>query len=151
MNHATCLILMGIPATGKSTFFQERLVDTHVRVSLDMLRTHPREAHLVEACLETGIPFAVDNTNPARADRQRYIPHAKARGFRIVGYYFSSRVEEALRRNATRTGKGRIPDAGVLASAARLETPSLAEGFDELYHVTLGASGFTVSTWRDEV
>lgn len=146
-----CVIFMGIQATGKTSFFKERFSDTHVRVNMDMLGTRNREKRLIEVCLETGIPFVVDNTNPARSARSPYISMAKAKGFGVIGYYFSSRVADALLRNGQRQGDARIPDAGVLGTAARLELPSLEEGFDELFYVTLNADGFTVSEWQNEL
>jgi hypothetical protein len=33
------ILLIGLQASGKSTFFRERFSDTHVRINLDMLRT----------------------------------------------------------------------------------------------------------------
>jgi hypothetical protein len=36
----------------------------------------------------------------------------------------------------------------VLGTAARLELPSLDEGFDALYYVRLGEQGFEVSGWQ---
>jgi tRNA uridine 5-carbamoylmethylation protein Kti12 len=144
-----CVILIGIPATGKSSFFKERFVDTHVRINLDMLRTRKREERLVAACLEADISFVLDNTNPAKSTRGTYLALAKAKGVSVVGYYFSSHLEVALRRNSQRQGKACIADAGVRYVAARLELPSMSEGFDELYHVTLTETGFSVSEWKD--
>jgi hypothetical protein len=82
------------------------------------------------------------------AERERFITPARAAGFKIVGYYFSSRVQEALERNRQRIGKARIPDKGIFVIAARLQLPNLAEGFDELWYVqTDGNGGFVVEEW----
>jgi len=77
-------LLIGIQATGKSSFYKERFYRTHVRVNYDMLKTRHREALLLEACLEGKTSFAVDNTNLARQERARYIVPAKAAGFTVV-------------------------------------------------------------------
>jgi predicted kinase len=143
------VLLIGVQACGKSSFAKARLFDSHVRINLDMLRTRHRESLLFEACLEAGQPFVIDNCNPGRADRARYIQAAKARGFRIVGYYFRSEIEEALRRNAERAGTARIPVGGVRGTHARLELPSLEEGFDALFYVSLKADGFDVQEWQE--
>lgn len=37
------LIFCGIQASGKSTFYCQRLLNSHVRISLDLLRTRHRE------------------------------------------------------------------------------------------------------------
>lgn len=149
------VLLIGIQASGKSTFARRRLFDTHVRINLDMLRTRRREALLLEACLEGGQSFVVDNTNPSRADRARYLEPARARGFCTVGYYFRSAIDAALVRNAAREGSARIPEGGVRGTHARLELPRFDEGFDELCYVTMTRDGdgvgFDVEEWRDEV
>ena len=59
----TAIILIGIPASGKSTFCKERLFDTHLRLNLDMLKTRHREKLLLQACIAAQQPFVVDNTN----------------------------------------------------------------------------------------
>lgn len=146
------VILIGLQGSGKSTFCRQRFFDTHVRLNLDMLRTRNREARLLAACVEIGQRFVVDNTNPTRAERVVYIAAAKMAGFRVIGYYFRSRVEDCLRRNALRPADRLVPVKGVLGTAARLERPSLAEGFEELFHVAADdAGGFAVEGWADDV
>ena len=143
------VLLMGVQAAGKSTFCKQRFYDTHVRINLDMLRTRSREEILVRACFFAKQPFVVDNTNPTRADRARYIPEAKEAGFRIVGYYFSTEIEEALERNAAREKV--IPEPGVRRTFEKLELPTLDEGFDELFSVRIDPStpmGFLVDPRR---
>jgi|SRR5215510_1579279 len=145
------VILIGIQASGKSTFCYKNFFDTHVRINLDMLRTRHREMLLLRACLEGKQKFVVDNTNITAADRRRYIVPAKAAGFSVVGYYFSSRLEEALMRNRRRTGKSRIPDMGIAGMYKRLEFPRKEEGFDLLYYVRITETGeFIVEEWKDE-
>ena len=146
------VLLIGLQASGKSTFYRQRFGDTHIRINLDMLKTRVREATFVETCLRTLQPFVVDNTNPTVEDRVRYIAPAKTAGFRVVGYYFQSRLSDCLARNARRTGNALVPDAGLLGTAGRLALPSLVEGFDELFYVSIGLTGeFLVETWNDEL
>ena len=148
----TAIIFIGIPAAGKSTYYKQRFFDTHLRINLDMLKTRHREKLLVEACIASKQPFVVDNTNASWKERARFIGPAREAGFRVIGYYFSSRIQEALERNRQRQGKARIADKGVLGAAGRLEIPSLAEGFDELWYVRMdGTGGFIVEGWKDEV
>ena len=145
------IIFIGLQASGKSTFFKQRFFDTHVRINLDMLKTHARENMLLQACLGSGQPFVVDKMNYTIGHRRRYIESARAAGFRVIGYYFQSRVSECLARNAARSGPRRIPDAGILSIISQLERPSPAEGFDELYHVHIGERGkFVVTPWRED-
>jgi predicted kinase len=143
------VILMGIQGAGKSTFYRQRFFDTHVRISLDVLRTRARERTFFETCLRTGQRFVVDNTNVRAAERAVYLEAAKRAGFRVIGYFLETTLGDALRRNAQRGGRAKIPAAGVGSTWKRLERPRPEEGFDELYLVTHGNSGdFVVSAWH---
>ena len=147
------IVLVGIQAVGKTSFFKERFFETHVRINLDMLRTRHRERLLVEACLAAKQPFVADNTHASIEARQRYIHRVKAARFEIVGYYFQSKLRDAIARNAQRSGKARIRDAGLRATYAKLEIPTRSEGFDQLFYVELSSvdGGFSVKEWEDEI
>ncbi|MEY3444148.1 MAG: hypothetical protein RLZZ519_2429 [Bacteroidota bacterium] len=145
------VIFCGIQASGKSTFFKEHFFKTHVRISLDMLKTRNRESILLNACLEAKQPFVVDKTNPTREERAKYISAAKAKKFKVTGYYFSTSLEAALERNSQRSGKENIPEIGVRGTLKRLEKPSMEEGFDQLIFVTLDNNSFTLNEWNDEI
>ncbi|MEQ1353571.1 MAG: AAA family ATPase, partial [Candidatus Acidiferrum sp.] len=120
--------------------------DTHVRINLDMLRTRRREEILLNACLQSGQPFVVDNTNPLPADRGRYLGPARAAGFRTMAYFFDVTLRDAMRRNNLRAGKQKIPAPAVAGTFKKLVPPSAAEGFDEIYTVELTPDrGFVVS------
>jgi predicted kinase len=140
------IVLCGLQGSGKTTLYRDRFLDSHVRVSMDLLRTRHREAEFVRLCLETRQPFVVDNTNPTPADRRRYVGPAHAAGFRVVGYLVEVDDAEALGRNAGRAGPARVPVAGVVGTARRLQRPTPEEGFDELWHATAAPAG----GWRIE-
>jgi predicted kinase len=146
------VIFCGAQATGKSSFYKERFFRTHVRINLDMLKTRHREELLLGACIAAKQPFVVDNTNPTPEERARYIEPARAAAFRVIGYYFESKIDDALRRNSLRAPAERIPDSGVRGTHARLKLPDRKEGFDALYYVRVATDGtFLVEEWRDEV
>ena len=145
------IIFIGIQASGKSTFYQSRFFHTHLRLSLDMLKTRHREEGLLRACLTLQQPFVVDNTNPTVADRARYLLPARAAGFRVAGYYFESRVTDCIRRNNTRPAGARVPPQAIGGTFKRLAPPVRAEGFDALYYVQVAPEGgFLVSDWPEE-
>jgi predicted kinase len=140
------VVFCGTQGSGKTTLYREHFLDTHVRVSMDLLRTRAREAAFVRLCVESGQRFVVDNTNPTPADRGRYIEPARAAGFRVIGYLVEVDRSVALARNAERTGRARLPVAGVVGTDKRLLRPTPQEGFDELWHATATPEG----GWRIE-
>ena len=141
----TVVIMMGVQGSGKSTFFAKYLSAEFVRVNLDTLKTRNREKFLIEACIAEGKNYAVDNTNPTRADRERYIPKAREAGYRVVGYWMQTKVGACLTRNAEREGKARVPDVAIYATARKFEPPCYDEGFDALYTVENNEADMTVT------
>jgi predicted kinase len=142
------VILMGLQGSGKSTFYKTHLDEDFVRVNLDTLKTRHQEHLLIEECLTHERNFAVDNTNPTRLDRQRYIIPAKKAGYRIVGYFLESKIKDCMQRNALRKGKARVPEKAIAATSNKLEIPSYEEGFDELYFVKNNGETMTIEEWR---
>lgn len=146
------VIFTGVQGSGKSTFCRQRFYDTHIRINLDMLRTKNRERLLLAACLEAKQKFVIDKTNPTIEQRAKYIQLTRSYRFRVIGYYFRSKLEDALRRNAQREGTARIDERGIHPVHAKLQRPTLAEGFDELYYVRINENNvFVVENWNDEI
>ena len=144
-----CVILIGLPGAGKSSFYRERFAATHDHVSKDLWpHARNREARQqgeIGQALAAGRSVVVDNINAAAADRAATIATARARGARVVGYFFSVSTREAVARNAERTGRARVPNVAIFRAAKTLETPDLSEGFDQLFRVGLTEDrGFSV-------
>lgn len=134
------VILIGIQGSGKTTFYGERFSKTHVRISLDAIRTRDRERVLVRECLKDGRPFVVDNTNVLARERAIYIAAAKAAGFKITAYHFRVPLRAAIVRNNRRPPGEIIPVPALIATLKRLQPPTLDEGFDQIYIVELAAA-----------
>ncbi|HVR98732.1 MAG TPA: AAA family ATPase, partial [Thermoanaerobaculia bacterium] len=131
------IVFIGIQGSGKSTFFQQRFFQTHVRISMDLLKTRYREQLFLQACILSQQRFVVDNTNVTAAERARYIQPAAEAGFKVVGYFFDSAVREAIGRNKQRTGRAVIPVQGILGTYKKLQPPQREDGFDLLYRVRI--------------
>ena len=144
----TMILMMGLQGSGKSTFCREILGNTYVYVNLDTLKTRHREKLLIQECMEQGKSFIVDNTNPTKEDRLRYIPIAKAAGYRVIGYFMESKLKVCVERNEQREGAAKIPSMAIAATSNRLQMPSYDEGFDELYFVKNDGQTMTVEKWR---
>jgi predicted kinase len=140
------VIFVGVQGAGKSTFYRERFFDTHVRISLDMLRTRKREQQLVTACLDAGQSFVVDNTNPQASDRARYLEAARSQRFRVIAYFFDVPLRDAMDRNNNRKLRQKIPAVAVAGTHKKLERPSKGEGFDQIFTVRVtNQDGFVVT------
>ena len=146
----TMILFVGLQGSGKTTFFERHLAAAHVHVSLDVLNTRNRERLAIEECLAAGRDFVIDNTNPSRQDRARYFEMIRGHDYEAVGYYFRSALAECLERNDLREGKKRLPAKALKGTAARLELPSLDEGFARLHYVSIRDGRFVVEPWREE-
>ena len=96
-----------------------------------------REERVLAAALAGGRSVVVDNTNPDVATRTALIAAARRHGADVIGYVFPTEVRDALRRNRERSGRDRVPDVAIFTTRKRLELPSYAEGFDQLFVVTM--------------
>ena len=135
------IIFTGVQASGKSSFYLLNLYHSHLRINLDMLKTRHRENIIFEACSTSKTKMVIDNTNPTREDRARYIGRAKDAGFEVISYYFETDLNSTLERNCHREGKANIPEVGVRATLKKLEVPSLDEGFNEIFKVKIVGNG----------
>ena len=139
------VILVGLQGSGKTTFYRDRFAATHTHVSKDNFRSNPRPArrqrNLIAEAFAAGRAVVVDNTNPTAAERAELVGLARTVGASVVCYFFPPDVEASLRRNALREGKARVPDHAVRMTAARLEPPTPAEGFDRLFTVRPAEGG----------
>jgi predicted kinase len=149
------IVFIGLQASGKSTFYRQHFAETHELISKDLMPRkgkEQRQHQLIEAALQAGRSLVVDNTNPSRADRAAMLQQFQAYQASILGYYFSSVVEECMARNSQRSGKALVPDVGIFSTLKKLEKPGYDEGFHQLFHVQIGPEGeFIVNPWSTEV
>ena len=131
------LIFVGLPGSGKSTYFFAHFAATHVHVSKDLMpnarRREDRQQALIDDALAAGRDVVVDNTNPSRVIREPIIAAGRRYGARVIAYYFECTVKQALVRNKQREGKGRVPDVAIFVTAKKLQPPGVDEGFDEVH------------------
>ena len=111
---------------------------------MDLLRNNPhparRQAQLIEQALQAG------NRRPGQHQSYGGGPRAADRagkhyGYTIIGYYFTPDVSASLKRNAGREGKAKVPPVAIYATRKKLQPPSYAEGFDQLYSVSIAEEG----------
>jgi len=146
---ATMAIMIGIQASGKSSFCKSNLQE-YIRINLDELNTRNKEKIAIMEAIQSGGDIVIDNTNPTMADREKYITIAKKHGYETVGYFMQSRLQECIARNEQREGKACIPRKAIACTSNKLEMPDYAEGFDELYFVSISGDGYKIDEWRSE-
>lgn len=122
-----------------------------MHLSLDTLNTRNKEDRFLQTCFDVQQRFVIDNTNPAAKDREKYIKLVKAYHYKLVGYFFQCTYDEAWRRNALRSGKELIAEAGLRSTLKKLEPLRYREGFDELFTVCLATEGFVIKRLPYEV
>jgi predicted kinase len=149
------LLFCGLQAAGKSTFYREQFLATHLLISKDLLRNTARparrQAELLHLALQACHSVVIDNTNPTPAERVPLIEIAHSYQTRAIGYYFVTSIQQAIQRNQQREGKARVPSVAIYSTATRLKPPDYAEGFDRIYSVQSAIdSTLTAPTWRIE-
>ena len=144
------MIMIGIQASGKSTFCERYIPDGYVYISLDDVKTRRREWDLISDCISEGRCLVIDNTNPTKAERSRYIPLLKENGYVVTGCFMQSRIRDCVRRNETRTGKAKVPATAIAATSNKLELPVMSEGFDKLLYIKMKGEDFEIEEWVDE-
>lgn len=143
-------VLVGLQASGKSTFYRQRLSGDHKLVSKDLFprgarRKQERQMRLVAEALGAGRSVAVDNTNPSPEEWAPLVAAGHAYGATVTAYWFPPDPPGSLARNAAREGRDRVPDVGIHATVRRLCRPSRADGFDAVREVRFdGRGGFEV-------
>ncbi len=142
-------IMIGIQASGKSTFCRNYL-SGYDRINLDTLHTRNKESQAMNEAFETKKDMVIDNTNPSVEEREKYIRSAKENGYKVVGYFMQSKLQECIARNEKREGKAKIPAKAIAATSNRLKMPSYQEGFDALYFVMFTDTGVSVEKWKEE-
>lgn len=147
------IILIGLQASGKSTFYRSRFAEMHEHISKDLLRNNKqkKQRQLIEEALQADRSVVIDNTNPTKEDRAELIQLARQYQASVTGYYFAAKPNESLERNKARQGKDRVPPVAIFATLKRLALPSYEEGFDRLYYVSIKGEGeFTITAWKDD-
>lgn len=143
------IIFIGIQASGKTSFFNLELKNKgFVHISMDVLRNRNKERQLVLECIAAQKDFVIDNTNPTRTDRKRYLSLLENSDYTVEGYFFQSRVQDCVMRNAKRDNP--IPAKAIASTSNRLELPSYKEGFDTLSYISIAESGFSITDWEEQ-
>lgn len=138
-----CIVLVGLPAAGKSTFYRARFPG-HQHISKDNFPPHARDKQArqdreLRTALASARSVVVDNTNVTPADRAAIVTIAREFGARVICYYLEVSTRQAVARNEAREGRARVPKVAIFTAAKRLVPPDASEDFDELHVITAQA------------
>lgn len=93
-------MLVGFPGSGKSHFAAYHALQSNYNViNRDNLGTWQKCATTMERSLSSGKSVIIDNTNPDRASRSRFIQLASARGLPCRCFVMKTSMTHALHNN----------------------------------------------------
>ena len=147
-NKAKMLIFIGIPASGKTSFYNQYFKNDYKHINLDTLKTRYQETLAIQEGFKYKENLVIDNTNITKEERQKYILAGKENNYKIIGYYFKSSINECIERNEKRENK--IPRTAVANKFNHLELPDFNEGFDELFYVSIEGNEFKTKQWNSD-
>lgn len=142
-------IMIGIQGSGKSTFCNKCLAG-FIRINLDTLHTRNKENIAINEAIAEKKSLVIDNTNTTTGERAKYILAGKEAGYRIIGFFMQSKLQDCIARNKQRDGKERIPNNAIAFTSGKMEIPSYDEGFDAMYFVSIEDGKFKIENWREE-
>lgn len=137
-------IMFGGPGSGKSTFVKNQLYKTHLPINVDILWNHHSENLILEGMLNARVNIVIDGVNATLPQRVRYFKKLEGRKYKVIAYVMTTPLEDALVMNKQRSRRQHLPDNIVITNFKRLIPPTLGEGFDEIYHVTINGAGYDI-------
>ncbi len=158
MKNKTCYILVGVPASGKSTWVEAQMPDyddqwvastdsiieeignlfglSYNEIFSDVIRFAEKQMWRdLKAAAKTGDTIYVDRTNLNSSSRKKFIDFLKPYGYQFKAIVLPQPDEtEWHRRLNSREGKT-IPAHVLRSMQDNYEVPLLSEGFDEIIYV----------------
>lgn len=130
------IILVGIPAIGKS-FFVERYLKKYIHASQDILKTKAKCIKLVEESLKSKLSVVIDNTNPDIQTRKVWIDLAKKYNANARVIHFNGSYELAIHNNNYRkfNAEKNVPTIAFNTYRKNFIEPSISEGISSIHIV----------------
>lgn len=134
------IVMVGSQGSGKSSFVSTHLKPLHYTiVNRDSLGSWQKCLAVMKSGLEAGKSVVVDNTNPDKESRKRFIEEAKSQRVRCIAVHMNISKEHARHnikyRELTDTSHVPIPDIIINSYFTKYQAPQPEEGFDQVIDV----------------
>jgi len=135
------VIFVGAPGSGKSTLWDNHFSD-YVRVNNDTLKTKEKCIKVARQALSDGKSCVIDNTNPDKDTRARYIPIAEEFKVPCRAFYFDVEKTVCMHNNEQRKKNPhrnhfskKVGNVIIHTFFKRCQKPTTDEGFSEVHTV----------------
>ncbi|XP_071958472.1 bifunctional polynucleotide phosphatase/kinase-like [Antedon mediterranea] len=141
------IVLVGSPASGKSTFVATHLSKhNYVHVNRDMLGSWQKCVAECSKALKSGKSVVIDNTNPDVESRKRYISCANSASVACRCFVFATTITHCFHnerfRQLTQTSSQHAPLTDMIFHSYKNKFvyPTVCEGFQEVLDVNFVAN-----------
>ena len=128
------IIFVGYPGSGKSYFYKKYL-NSYEHINQDTLKTKLKCFKLCMDYMKQNKNIVIDNTNPSKEIRQKYIYMAQLNNYKCRCFYFNTDLLLSKHMNyyrSIKTNQERVPDIAYNIFKSKFEYPTLDEGFKEI-------------------
>lgn len=82
------VLFIGMPGSGKTTYYNTHFKDTHVHINQDLLGSKPKCLKMSRDKIKCGDNVVIDCTNPGQSRRDEFYDIAKRNNYNITTIYF---------------------------------------------------------------
>ncbi|CDI97859.1 bifunctional polynucleotide [Echinococcus multilocularis] len=137
---AVLILMIGYPASGKSTFCNNHLTQLgYVIISRDVLKDMKKCVARCEQLLKAGSSVVVDNINVTAASREPFLKITKSLGVPAFACVMQTSLDHCRHNEMFRqlTDKNHIKISSIVFNQMKkhYQTPSKNEGFEEIFDV----------------
>jgi bifunctional polynucleotide phosphatase/kinase len=135
------IIMTGYPASGKS-YISNKIQEIgfinniyYKIINRDTLKTIDKCIKETKNSLEYRINIIIDNTNPSREDRKKFIDIAKKYNYKVIVIKMLTSKDESMHNNYYRTFKYKkqfIPEIAYNIYKSKYQEPKLTENIDKI-------------------
>lgn len=137
------IINVGYPGSGKTSFTKKHLSGL-VHINQDTLKTPAKCLKECESALKLKKSVVIDNTNPTKAGREKWIQLAEKYKVNVICYNFTTDLNTAKHNNhyrhySTKAGVKIIPDIAYFTYRKKFEEPDKSQ-FEKIFNIDFSPS-----------